>query len=156
MGLDSVELVMAIEEEFGIEIPNEDAEKITTVGQMYDFLRRTLQSTPAAQCMSQRLFYKVRKAIIDNYGVPKRSITLDTRMADLVPASELTDTWPYLALFSQLEFPKLKKEWWPIGSGKEADKLTMRELVTTMTTLNAEKLLLEPRSDEEIWVRLHK
>ena len=29
--LDTVELVMAFEEEFGIEIPDEDAEKITTV-----------------------------------------------------------------------------------------------------------------------------
>jgi acyl carrier protein len=30
--LDTVELVMALEEEFGIEIPDEDAEKISTVG----------------------------------------------------------------------------------------------------------------------------
>jgi len=30
--LDTVEVVMALEEEFGIEIPDEDAEKITTVG----------------------------------------------------------------------------------------------------------------------------
>lgn len=30
--LDQVELVMALEEEFGIEIPDEDAEKIQTVG----------------------------------------------------------------------------------------------------------------------------
>ena len=31
--LDTVELVMALEEEFGIEIPDEDAEKITSVGE---------------------------------------------------------------------------------------------------------------------------
>lgn len=30
--LDTVELIMEFEEEFGIEIPDEDAEKITTVG----------------------------------------------------------------------------------------------------------------------------
>lgn len=30
--LDTVELVMALEEEFGVEIPDEDAEKIQTVG----------------------------------------------------------------------------------------------------------------------------
>ena len=30
--LDNVELVMALEEEFGVEIPDEDAEKLSTVG----------------------------------------------------------------------------------------------------------------------------
>ena len=35
--LDTVELVMALEEEFGIEIPDEDAEKITTVQNAVDY-----------------------------------------------------------------------------------------------------------------------
>jgi acyl carrier protein len=37
--LDTVELVMALEEEFDTEIPDEDAEKITTVKQAIDFIR---------------------------------------------------------------------------------------------------------------------
>ena len=36
--LDQVELVMAFEEEFGIEIPDESAEKITTVGKAVDYI----------------------------------------------------------------------------------------------------------------------
>jgi acyl carrier protein len=36
--LDTVELVMALEEEFGIEISDEDAEKITTVGQAVKYI----------------------------------------------------------------------------------------------------------------------
>ena len=36
--LDTVELVMALEEEFGIEIPDEEAEKITTVGQAVKYI----------------------------------------------------------------------------------------------------------------------
>ena len=35
--LDNVELVMALEDEFGIEIPDEDAEKITTVQAAIDY-----------------------------------------------------------------------------------------------------------------------
>jgi acyl carrier protein len=35
--LDTVELVMALEDEFGIEIPDEDSEKITTVQQAIDY-----------------------------------------------------------------------------------------------------------------------
>ncbi len=36
--LDTVELVMALEEEFGTEIPDEEAEKITTVKQAVDYI----------------------------------------------------------------------------------------------------------------------
>ena len=38
--LDTVELVMALEEEFGIEIPDEDAEKILTVGKALDYIKK--------------------------------------------------------------------------------------------------------------------
>lgn len=37
--LDVVELVMAFEEEFGLEISDEEAEKIQTVGQVVDFVK---------------------------------------------------------------------------------------------------------------------
>ena len=36
--LDTVELIMQLEEEFGIEIPDEDAEKITTVQAAVDYI----------------------------------------------------------------------------------------------------------------------
>ncbi|MDF2868086.1 MAG: acyl carrier protein [Gammaproteobacteria bacterium] len=36
--LDTVELVMALEEEFDIEIPDEEAEKITTIQQAIDYI----------------------------------------------------------------------------------------------------------------------
>ncbi len=36
--LDTVELVMALEEEFNCEIPDEEAEKITTVQQAMDYI----------------------------------------------------------------------------------------------------------------------
>jgi len=38
--LDTVEMVMAFEEEFGIEIPDEDAEKIKTVQDAVDYIQK--------------------------------------------------------------------------------------------------------------------
>lgn len=38
--LDQVELVMAFEESFGIEIPDEDAEKITTVKDAVEYIEK--------------------------------------------------------------------------------------------------------------------
>ncbi len=40
--LDTVELIMAFEDTFNIEIPDEDAEKITTVGQAVQYLEQKL------------------------------------------------------------------------------------------------------------------
>ncbi|MDZ4806606.1 MAG: acyl carrier protein [Candidatus Eisenbacteria bacterium] len=37
--LDTVELIMALEEEFGVEIPDEDAEKMVTVGDALNYLK---------------------------------------------------------------------------------------------------------------------
>ncbi|MBI4552786.1 MAG: acyl carrier protein [Candidatus Latescibacteria bacterium] len=42
--LDTVELVMALEEEFDVEIPDEDAEKITTVRDAIDYLKTNKKS----------------------------------------------------------------------------------------------------------------
>lgn len=38
--LDTVELVMALEEEFGLEIPDEDAEKIGSVGDAIEYIKQ--------------------------------------------------------------------------------------------------------------------
>jgi len=40
--LDTVELVMALEEEFECEIPDDEAEKITTVQQAVDYIQKNL------------------------------------------------------------------------------------------------------------------
>ena len=40
--LDTVELVMAFEEAFDIEIPDEDAEKILTVGKAIDYIKEKI------------------------------------------------------------------------------------------------------------------
>jgi acyl carrier protein len=45
--LDSVELVMALEEEFGIEVPDEDAAKLTTVGKVADYVQAHLNKSAA-------------------------------------------------------------------------------------------------------------
>jgi len=42
--LDQVELVMALEEEFGTEIPEEEAEKLQTVGSVIDYVQNNLSS----------------------------------------------------------------------------------------------------------------
>jgi acyl carrier protein len=42
--LDRVELIMALEETFGVEIPDEDAEKISTVKDAVDYIQKNAKS----------------------------------------------------------------------------------------------------------------
>jgi acyl carrier protein len=42
--LDTVELVMALEDEFDLDIPDEDAEKMTTVGKAIDYVLEALKN----------------------------------------------------------------------------------------------------------------
>ena len=45
--LDQVELILALEDEFGIEIPDEDAEKIHAVGDAVKYIEEKAESAPA-------------------------------------------------------------------------------------------------------------
>jgi len=45
--LDTVELIMEFEDEFGIEIPDEQAEKISTVGEAVAYLEKLMADKPA-------------------------------------------------------------------------------------------------------------
>ena len=50
--LDTVELVMALEEEFGIDIPDDASEKITTVQSAVDFIRSATGRSPLPPLLS--------------------------------------------------------------------------------------------------------
>ncbi len=45
--LDTVELIMEFEDEFGVEIPDEDAEKVQTVGESINYIEKLVQEKEA-------------------------------------------------------------------------------------------------------------
>ncbi len=158
-GLDTVELVMAIEEEFGLEIPDVAAEKMVTVGDTFDFLRMRLSSTPPAECLSQKIFYKLRRGLIENFKVKRHSITPDTKLVDVLSLEDIEDGWPYLQFFTDMKTPEYKKAnqlLILLGFKRPVHMLTMRELVSALIAMNHTHFVIAHASDEEIWQRLVK
>lgn len=153
-GLDSVELVMAIEEEFGLEIPDNHAARLFTVGDAYDYLRMRLDSTPARECLCQKIFYKLRRALINNFQVNRSLIEPDTKMSDILSVEELEDGWPYLPLFTEMNTPDFKQSNEILGFKLKDKMLTVRELVAALISLNAEAFADERDTDQEVWRRL--
>src|SRR4051794_203891 len=63
MGLDGVELVMAFEEAFGLSIPDEAASEMITPRQTIDYIESHVTTAPATHCLTQRVFYRLRRGI---------------------------------------------------------------------------------------------
>lgn len=61
MGLDGVEIIMRTEETFGIEIPDEIAQGILSPAALVDFVAAQVPLKPTDVCLSQQLFYRLRR-----------------------------------------------------------------------------------------------
>jgi acyl carrier protein len=154
MGLDSVELVMAIEEEFGLEIKDEDAFYLTTVGEVFNYLRSKLTKIPPEDCLTQKVFYKLRRALIENYGLRRQLISPNTLLSSLLSLKEIEEGWPYLQMFIDLRTPSYKKACDLFGLEFNVEILTLRQIVKRLISLNIEKLNVLVPEDKDIWDRL--
>lgn len=106
MGLDSVELIMSIEDKFGIAIPDAECEQIATVQQMADSVFEKIKLNPNEKCLSQIVFYRIRKAF-EQFGNEKQNITPNTKMSDLLSETDLKNDWTRLGIRIGLKIPDL-------------------------------------------------
>ncbi|GMU54421.1 MAG: hypothetical protein AMXMBFR33_35670 [Candidatus Xenobia bacterium] len=83
MGLDTVEIVMAVETEFNIAIVDRDAESLVTVGDLYRYVLRRLDlltGDPHA-CRSDfpQIWHQVTRIVSQQSGVPQERLHEDTQ-----------------------------------------------------------------------------
>jgi hypothetical protein len=91
MGLDFTEIIMDMEDEFGISIADRDASRMETVGELFDYVVAALAYHPARQstsCVSARCFYEVRRWLLADRSVRPSRVRPTTRLDDLAPPSE--------------------------------------------------------------------
>ena len=69
MGLDVVELIMAIEEEFGIEIPDTAAEPLVSVGGVASYVWEELQRRGRTNVDVETVLERVRAITVEQLGV---------------------------------------------------------------------------------------
>lgn len=79
MGLDTVELVMAIEEGFDLEIPDEKAAKIFTVGDMHAFLVSEFARRGRPALDEVGIYAKLRDIICHQTGVKPEDVVPNAR-----------------------------------------------------------------------------
>ncbi|WP_420571293.1 phosphopantetheine-binding protein [Kordia sp.] len=106
MSLDSVALLVSIEEQFGIEIPDAECETIATVQQLVEVVYKKINIQPNQKCISQLVFYRLRKAL-EQLGNNRKNITPNTKLSDLLSQTNLASDWKQLAIALQLQIPDL-------------------------------------------------
>jgi len=114
MGLESVELIMRAEEEFSIEIFDQEAEGVSTPGQLCALIERKLGFANAEKrsgCPTSRAFYRVRQTL-QELNVPRSAITPRTHFESLFPAPERAAHWRELEGRLDLPLPRLGVPAW--------------------------------------------
>jgi acyl carrier protein len=107
MGLDTVELVMAFEDEFCVSIPDTEAVKIQTIRDTVDFVVRTLESQrPPGICATAHRFYAIRSALQVEYGFDRRQVRPSSEIARLLLDDKQQMTWPRFAAKNGLPVPR--------------------------------------------------
>ncbi|WP_396596263.1 phosphopantetheine-binding protein [Dokdonia sp. R86516] len=106
MGLDSVELVMSVENKFGIRIPDAECEQIYTVQDFADSVYKRISINPTEKCLTQIIFYRFRKAF-EKLGFEKIALKPDTKISELFTQSELKMNWEKLETGTGLKLPEL-------------------------------------------------
>jgi hypothetical protein len=96
VGLDSVEFVLATEEAFQIAIPDSDAEKLLTPGDVVDYVLARVGSAPDAACLEQRAFYRLRRASMRLFQAERSAINPGTRWEAVLPARDTRHNWRLL------------------------------------------------------------
>lgn len=114
MGLDTVELVMEMEETFGITIPDEEAEKIHTVGQAYRYILAHLGEPPmpGPGCLSAAIFYRLRRQLMGGLRVERSRVRPDSALDDLIPKPGRRTAWRQLEDSLGWRLPNLHRPYW--------------------------------------------
>lgn len=91
MGLDGVELVMEIEEEFGIKLTDDEVAPVQTVGQIIQLVESKI--TPESRQKLGAAFYRLRQVIADSALIDKRLIRPATDLRPFIPDSQVSSVW---------------------------------------------------------------
>lgn len=106
MGLDSLELQVAVEEKFGILIPDEESVEIDTVGDFANSVYEKVNHSPNQKCLTQIVFHRIRQALVAQ-GKARDQVIPEATISDLLLGIDERAEWQTLEAQTGLQFPKL-------------------------------------------------
>jgi len=117
MGLDMVELLMAVEETFEIEVGDEEFQTVSTVGDLHGLVmakiaERNGESKDPIECAKVPTFNRLRRAFIDVARVGRGDVRPSVPIDSLVEPQGRRAAWAKLGKQSGLVLPDLNAPTW--------------------------------------------
>lgn len=109
VGLDSVELVLECEEQFGIKIPDAEASKVVSVIDLYALICRLTEDQGPR---SVRLAVKAATDLLRPYCPAEAPVEPTARLADLVPVKSRRAMWSNIERAAGRRLPRLVGPRW--------------------------------------------
>jgi len=112
MGMDSVEIVMEIEDTFGISVPGKEWEQVRTVGELQDVVLKYLPVNRTSQCRSAFLFYRIRRSLERISGLERQQITPVLKLSPVFPKKNRSENWNLFSTELGMGLQELQKPLW--------------------------------------------
>lgn len=114
--MDSVQLVIEIEDCFGITIPDEDAEKLDTVSDCFEYVRQRVPVSNSTDCLSAKAYYRLRRALVNLLKCDRTAIRPETRFDVLFPRETRRAQWAELGRLLGLKLFPLQRPVWAVAA----------------------------------------
>jgi hypothetical protein len=96
MGLELVELVLEVEEMFGIVVSDNAATQFRTVGQLYEYILEARRQERQVGCSTGRVFLQIRRVLTATTSTPRRAIRPSADLQVLLPPRIRRRVWSRL------------------------------------------------------------
>ncbi|MBB3207172.1 acyl carrier protein [Rhodopirellula rubra] len=96
MGLDAVEILMDVEDHFGITIRSTESERVRTVGDLVAVIQKRIDATRSAVCPSLASFFNLRRRVREIAADDGLRIRTRTRVVDVLNPSQRRQLWSWL------------------------------------------------------------
>jgi hypothetical protein len=112
MGLEGMDLLLCIEDGFGIRLDEGEALSVQTVGELHALVVGKLKERRTQTCLSSAVFYRLRRVLCAEVGVPRNQVRLHAWTEFVLPEELRPQAWGQLTAALQLQLPALRRPDW--------------------------------------------
>jgi hypothetical protein len=110
MGLDFIEVVLEVEEKFGIAIEDDEITPLATLGQFSDLIARKFSSEKPSGCPTAKAFYLLRRSMTSVLSLPRKDVRPTSSTTALLPYWGRNRAWKRLEQSLALRLPPLANQ----------------------------------------------